>query len=62
MSIAPAVSIEAFEELDNALPEGFTAELINGRIIVAPAPDGDHDEDVIYVADQIHARVPDVRL
>jgi Uma2 family endonuclease len=62
MPIAPVVSLEAFEELDHALPGGFTAELINGRIIVAPAPDGDHDEDVMYVADQIRARVPEVRL
>jgi Uma2 family endonuclease len=62
MAIAPVVSIQAFEELDNALPEGFTAELIGGRLIVAPAPDGDHDEDVIYVARQIHARLPEVQL
>jgi Uma2 family endonuclease len=62
VSITPAVSIDAFEELDNALPEGFTAELINRRIVVSPAPDGDHDEDVIYVADQIHTRLPEAQL
>lgn len=56
------VSVDQFDAVDHALPDEFTAELINGRILVAPAPDGDHDEDVISVADQIRAGLPDLRL
>lgn len=56
------VSVEQFEAVDRVLPEAFTAELINGRILVVPAPDGDHDEDVISIADQIHAALPGQRL
>lgn len=56
------VSVSDFEEIDRALPDGLTAELINGRIIVAPAPDGDHDEDIASVARQIYASRPDLWL
>ncbi|MGH3678908.1 MAG: hypothetical protein ACRDT2_01060 [Natronosporangium sp.] len=56
------VSVAEFDALDTVLPEEFTAELINGRILVVPTPDGDHDEDVISVANQVHARVPDLQL
>lgn len=59
MTIAdPAVSVGEFEGLVDALPEEFTAELINGRVIVVPAPDGDHDENVRRIAKQIYAAVP----
>ncbi|UNO41129.1 Uma2 family endonuclease [Streptomyces sp. MST-110588] len=30
--------------LDLELPEGFRAELIEGEIVVAPAPDGEHED------------------
>lgn len=56
------VSVDQFQAVDEVLPEDFTAELINGRILVVPAPDGDHDEDVISAARQIHAERPDLQL
>jgi Uma2 family endonuclease len=56
------VSMEQFDAVVNALPEDFTAELIDGRIIVAPTPDGDHNEDVMSVSDQIRTALPDLRL
>lgn len=56
------VSVEQFEAVHDALPEEFTAELINGRIIVAPVPNGDHHEDVMSVADQVRSALPDLRL
>lgn len=63
MTILDAVvSTDEFDELTDALPEGFTAELVNGRVIVVPTPDGDHDEDVVFIADQIHAAAPELRL
>jgi Uma2 family endonuclease len=61
-TVESPVSVEQFEAVDEVLPSEFAAELINGRILVVPAPDGDHDEDVIYVANQVHARVPDLQL
>lgn len=61
-TVEPRVSVEQFEAVDDALPEDFTAELINGRIFVVPAPDGDHDEQVISVSDQIRDHAPDLRL
>lgn len=57
-----SVTVDQFEAVDNVLPDEFTAELIDGRIIVVPAPDGDHDENVIYVANQIHANFPELQL
>lgn len=61
-TVEPWVSVEQFEAVDDALPEDFTAELINGRIFVVPAPDGDHDEQVISIGDQIRDHAPDLRL
>lgn len=60
--VQPTVSIEEFDSLVDALPEGFTAELINGRIIVSPPPDGDHNENVVYIARQIHASTDGLQL
>lgn len=61
-TVEPRVSAEQFEAVDEVLPDDFTAELINGRILVVPAPDGDHDVDVASVARQIYARMPDLWL
>jgi Uma2 family endonuclease len=39
----PADSLlEDFHALDASAPEGFRAELIDGEIVVTPAPDGNH--------------------
>src|SRR5699024_3432002 len=56
--LEPTVSVDEFDALDDALPEGFTAELVNGRIIVVPAPEGDHNENVAVVTRQIFAARP----
>ncbi|MGP9020638.1 Uma2 family endonuclease [Streptomyces sp. BR1] len=56
------VALEEFEAFDAAAPEGFHVELINGRVLVTPAPDGDHDENVMSVGDQIRSRHPQLRM
>ncbi|MFD9485580.1 hypothetical protein [Streptomyces sp. NPDC059991] len=50
------VTLEEFEAFDAAAPEGFHVELIDGTILVTPAPDGDHDENVVGIGRQIQAR------
>jgi len=63
MSVAqPEVTLEEFEAFDAAAPEGLHVELINGRVLVTPAPDGDHDENVVFLRDQFEARDPGMRL
>lgn len=61
-TVESPISIEQFEAVDRVLPEDFTAEFINGRILVVPVPDGDHDEDVASIAAQVYARKPDLWL
>jgi Uma2 family endonuclease len=61
-TVHESVSVEEFEELADRMPAAFTAELVNGRVIVVPAPVGDHNEDVQSVADQIYAAKPELRL
>ncbi|MCC9312301.1 Uma2 family endonuclease [Kitasatospora sp. RB6PN24] len=45
------ILLEAFLSL--ATPEGFRAELIEGEIIVSPPPDGDHEDAIGLLIDQI---------
>ncbi|MFG2145140.1 Uma2 family endonuclease [Streptomyces sp. NPDC048696] len=47
------VALEEFEAFDAAAPEGYHVELITGRILVSPAPDGDHSEASRVVARQV---------
>ncbi len=45
------VLLEGFLALDT--PEGFRAELIEGEIVVAPPPDGDHEDYINVVLKQV---------
>jgi Uma2 family endonuclease len=56
------VSLAEFEVLERASSEEVSVELINGRIYVVPAPDGDHDEYAASIGDQIRSQCPDLRL
>jgi Uma2 family endonuclease len=49
--------LEAFQEFDP--PEGFRAELIEGEIVMAPPPDGDHEAYINRITKQVfrHSRV-----
>ncbi|MBB0246904.1 Uma2 family endonuclease, partial [Streptomyces alkaliphilus] len=49
---------EVLEEgfLALTVPEGFKAELIEGRIVVTPPPDGDHQDAIELVVSQVYAR------
>lgn len=48
------ILLESFLSLHS--PEGFRAELIEGEIIVAPPPDGDHEDYIDLLNDQVKAR------
>lgn len=50
---APEDILDAFEEL--GVPEGYRAELIEGEIVVSPPGDGEHDDIVIDIGEQIRA-------
>ncbi|WP_069166167.1 Uma2 family endonuclease [Nocardia altamirensis] len=56
------VTLAEFEVLERASSEEVSVELINGRIYVVPAPDGDHDVFAVYVGDQIRDHRSDLRL
>jgi Uma2 family endonuclease len=45
------VLLEGFLALDT--PEGFRAELIEGEIVVAPPPDGDHEDYIGLIVSQV---------
>ncbi|WP_380280091.1 Uma2 family endonuclease [Kitasatospora purpeofusca] len=47
------ILLEGFLSLHS--PEGFRAELIEGEIIVAPPPDGDHEDYIDLLIDQVKA-------
>ncbi|MET9377180.1 Uma2 family endonuclease [Streptomyces sp. NPDC002992] len=47
------VPLDEFEALAAVAPDNLQIELINGRILVTPAPDGDHSEASRVVARQI---------
>ncbi|GGR34750.1 Uma2 family endonuclease [Streptomyces netropsis] len=44
--------LESFLALET--PEGFKAELIEGEIIVSPAPDGDHEDVIELIVAQMY--------
>ncbi|MFF4797206.1 Uma2 family endonuclease [Streptomyces sp. NPDC001351] len=48
------VLLEGFLALDT--PEGFRAELIEGEIVVAPPPDGDHEDYIGLIVNQVIRR------
>jgi Uma2 family endonuclease len=46
--------LESFLALET--PEGFKAELIEGEIVVSPAPDGDHQDAIDVIVHQVFGR------
>ncbi|WP_167474084.1 Uma2 family endonuclease [Nocardia arthritidis] len=56
------VSVADFERLERASSDEVNLELINGRIYVAPVPDGEHDEFIADIGEQIRNNCPELRL
>ncbi|MGW1198230.1 Uma2 family endonuclease [Streptomyces sp. NPDC002536] len=54
----PRTQGEALEDyflvLETETPEGFRAELIEGEIVVSPAPDGDHEDAIELIVAQMY--------
>jgi Uma2 family endonuclease len=56
------MSVEDFEELARSAPETVTLELINGKLRVKPAPDGNHGEIFMWLMRQCMQHRPDLNL
>ncbi|SEM14030.1 Uma2 family endonuclease [Streptacidiphilus jiangxiensis] len=48
------ILLESFLALET--PEGFKAELVEGEIVVSPAPDGDHQDAIDVIVYQVFGR------
>ncbi|OEU95771.1 Uma2 family endonuclease [Streptomyces oceani] len=58
----PQMLVEEFEQIARTVPETVTLEFINGKLGVKPVPDGDHDEIILWVQEQLLGSRPDLRL
>ncbi|WP_194835414.1 Uma2 family endonuclease [Nocardia sp. XZ_19_369] len=56
------VTLAEFEVLERASSEEVDVELINGRIYVVPAPDGQHDAYAVRIGVQIQSHHPNLHL
>ncbi|MFF7648255.1 Uma2 family endonuclease [Streptomyces sp. NPDC007983] len=58
----PQMSIEEFEQLARTAPETVTLEFISGKLEVKPAPDGDHDDIIMWLVEKCMQQRPDLWL
>jgi Uma2 family endonuclease len=58
----PQMSVEDFEQVARAAPETVTLEFIRGKPAVKPAPDGDHDEIIMWLQTVCMQLRPDLGL
>lgn len=54
--------LKAFLELEERLPEGLRAELIDGEIVLVSPPDGTHENVVAKIARQIFSNCADIEV
>ncbi|MFD8064041.1 Uma2 family endonuclease [Streptomyces cyaneofuscatus] len=56
------MSVEEFEQLARSAPETVTLELVNGKLVVKPVPDGDHGTIFMWLLRQCMQHRPDLDL
>lgn len=54
----PMDILEVFEDVDAQMADGYRTELLEGEIVVSPPPDGEHEDIIGDIADQISAKSP----